>query len=205
MTSQERRTNFVITSSFFKRKFFLPPDTHEGMIFNLFSRPISVEPQDDKVLYFAVGELLTTTSLNPSAFSRNACAKSSKVFWRLKKEMSCGVMWSDETWLDLVKCGEMWCDVVRCYVMWWDVVVVEPPELGNFSIKLRFTIFRGRFAACFCENHMPPFNLVAQASMGWILKIDSIHHDAPQGERKWIPWWQCSCEVRMANPSNCHP
>ena len=67
----------------------------------------------------------------------------------------------------------MWCDLVRCYVMWWNVVVVEPPELGSFSTKLRFAIFGGRFAPCFCENHMPP--LIWQLRLPWLnLKIDHI-------------------------------
>ena len=43
-----------------QEKFFPPSDKPEGMIFQPISKPISVEPQDDKVLYFAVGELLTT-------------------------------------------------------------------------------------------------------------------------------------------------
>ena len=72
-----------------QEKFFPPSDKPEGMIFQPISKPKDVELHGDKVSYCIVGELLTTTSFNPSpmlmpAVSRNAWAKSSKVFWRLK-------------------------------------------------------------------------------------------------------------------------
>jgi len=86
---QEGRTNSFITSSFFKKEFFAPPDRPEGIIVKPILRKTSVEPQDDKASYFTVGELLTTTSFNPSpmlmpAISRNDYDKSPKGFWRLK-------------------------------------------------------------------------------------------------------------------------
>ena len=76
-------------------------------------------------------------------------------------------------------CDVMWWDVGRCDVMWWDVVVVSLRNSEIFQLQTSFDHFRRQVCSMFLQKSHALYNLVAQASMGWISRLIMYqHHDS---------------------------